>query len=217
MAASLLPPNATDKERALEDATSRIGDVPVEITRLWDPDTCPAELLPWLAWAMSVDTWSAYWPEAAKRAAVRNSFALHRRKGTAWAVRTVVEGFGAHLALKEWWQSEPPGDPYTFSVVLSADGLVPEEQSAQYVADIIDQINRTKPLRAWFTFTQALRATGGLGFVGRARAAAYRRICGGSVVAPPDLPTLVVAIRVTADGQSRATTDGALRMIEEIE
>lgn len=60
---SLLPPNATELERALElliDA--RIGDISTPLRDLWSAENCPEALLPWLAWALSVDQWSADWP-----------------------------------------------------------------------------------------------------------------------------------------------------------
>jgi len=44
---SLLPPNATDTERAIEATTERTTDLPVPLRTLWNPDTCPADLLPW--------------------------------------------------------------------------------------------------------------------------------------------------------------------------
>ncbi|RZA27324.1 MAG: phage tail protein I, partial [Proteobacteria bacterium] len=41
--------------------------------------------------------------------------AIQRRKGTASSVRDVVRSFGGSLALREWWQMAPRGDPHTFS------------------------------------------------------------------------------------------------------
>lgn len=93
---SLLPPNATKTERAFEAATARIGDIPIIISDLWNPSTCAADLLPWLAWALSVDYWDAAWPEERKRAAIAASIEWHRRKGTKWAVVRALEiaGYG---------------------------------------------------------------------------------------------------------------------------
>ena len=52
---SILPPNVTRAERALEGATARLDDVPVPIRSMWNPATCPAFLLPWIAWGLSID------------------------------------------------------------------------------------------------------------------------------------------------------------------
>ncbi|TKA96910.1 phage tail protein I, partial [Cereibacter changlensis] len=54
---SILPPNATKAERAFEAALAALCDLPVPVGQLWSPETCPAALLPWLAWALSVDDW----------------------------------------------------------------------------------------------------------------------------------------------------------------
>lgn len=94
MADRLLPPNATDLERHLEQATARTSEIPVPIGSLWDPQNCPVALLPWLAWALSVDEWDGAWPEAVKREVIARSAELHRRKGTVWSVREALRAAG---------------------------------------------------------------------------------------------------------------------------
>jgi phage tail P2-like protein len=84
----------TAAEAAIEAACSRIEDVPVPIGALWDPQSCPAASLPWLAWALSVDEWDAAWPDTAKRAAVAASYPVHARKGSVAAVRMALEAAG---------------------------------------------------------------------------------------------------------------------------
>lgn len=87
--ASLLPPNATPLERALAKACA-MPHAPEVIRRLWNPWQCPVELLPWLAWAWSVDEWDSAWTEAQQRSMVAGSIRLHRKKGTPWAVREAL-------------------------------------------------------------------------------------------------------------------------------
>ncbi|EPM9779310.1 phage tail protein I, partial [Escherichia coli] len=48
---SLLPPSASDFMRCVERGTTRLSALPVSLNQLWDPDTCPVALLPYLAWA----------------------------------------------------------------------------------------------------------------------------------------------------------------------
>ena len=88
--ARLLPANATALERALSDAAGMQHN-PEVLATLWDAATCPVQLLPWLAWALSVDEWDEAWPEARKRQAVLQSVQLHRKKGTPWAVLRALE------------------------------------------------------------------------------------------------------------------------------
>ena len=176
MSKTLLPPNATKAERDIEAATARIGDVPTPLRDLWDPDTCPIELLPWLAWALSIDAWKSYWPEHIKRARVRTALDIQRRKGTAQSVRQVVAAFGGSVQLREWFEMSPPGAPHTFEMVLTLQGEGGETATAQFVDDVIGEVSRTKPVRSHFTFTQGLQADAGLAVIGAGRAAVYRRL-----------------------------------------
>ena len=66
-APSLLPNNATPLERSLDLFPVRIAPDPKRIATLWDAETCPAHLLPYLAWAFSVDDWQDDWPETQRR------------------------------------------------------------------------------------------------------------------------------------------------------
>ncbi|WP_159188082.1 phage tail protein I, partial [Escherichia coli] len=50
----LLPTGSSLLEVAAAKACAEIEKTPVSIRELWNPDTCPANLLPWLAWAFSV-------------------------------------------------------------------------------------------------------------------------------------------------------------------
>lgn len=173
---SLLPPNATPLERAFEKATARIGDVPTPMRDMWNADTCPVDLLPWLAWALSIDTWQPYWPEHVKRARIRTALEIQRRKGTAQSVRQVVAAFGGAVQLREWWQQEPPGPPHTFEMVLTLTGEGGETATAKYVDDVIAEVSRTKPVRSHFTFTQGVQAKFAVGVIFAARVASYRRL-----------------------------------------
>lgn len=91
---SLLPPNATPAERVLESVAARSVNLPVLVDQLWNPATCPAALLPWLAWGLSVDEWDDSWTEATKRAVIAASVDLHRRKGTVASIRRALQAAG---------------------------------------------------------------------------------------------------------------------------
>ncbi|MCW2452344.1 UNVERIFIED_ORG: phage tail P2-like protein [Rahnella aquatilis] len=109
---SLLPPSASEFMRNAETATERITNTPVKLSTLWDPDTCPAVLLPYLAWALSVDRWDKDWPEQVKRQAIRDSWPIHRHKGTISALRRAVEPLGYIIKVTEWWETDD--EPGTF-------------------------------------------------------------------------------------------------------
>ncbi len=156
--ADLLPGNATAQERALAAAASRAAGVPVPIRDLWSPETCPPTLLPWLAWAFSVDDWSPSWTEAQKRATIRAAIDVHRRKGTRNAVETALSALNLQLQITEWLDRDPPGAPYTFAVSITSDVDAPAG-SRRDLRAVLSIIDRTKSLRSHITAAQVI--TGG--------------------------------------------------------
>lgn len=172
----LLPPNSTLIERALETVSRRLAEVPAPLRDLKDAWTCPVSHLPWLAYELSVDTWNPAWPEAIKRSVIAYAIEIQRRKGTVASVRQVVTAFGGNLALREWWQMDPPGEPYTFELVLTLNGEGGQPATARFVEEVIQEVARTKPARAHFSFTQGLAASAGIVIASAARVAGYRRL-----------------------------------------
>lgn len=173
---NLLPPNATGLERSLARVSARIGEIPVPIRSVWNAITCPVDLLPWLAWALSIDNWSSDWPENVKRERVRQAIAIQRRKGTAASVRNVVQSFGGSVALREWWQLAEPGEPHTFNLVLVLSDQDGQFASAAFVDTVIAEVSRTKPVRSHFTFTQGLSGVARVGLIAVVRPATYARL-----------------------------------------
>lgn len=121
----LLPPNRTPLERHTARALAGIQRVPIPLRTLWNPHTCPAHLLPYLAWAFSVEHWDPAWPAARKRQAIADSWYVHRKKGTHAAVRRVIELLGHQIEqVTEWWQVTPPETPGTWWLrVLTGNGI----------------------------------------------------------------------------------------------
>ncbi|WP_349616225.1 phage tail protein I [Azotobacter salinestris] len=141
----LLPPNSTALERALAAVGASATDLAVPIRELWDPDTCPLELLPWLAWAWSVDEWDDAWSERQKRDTVRSALPVQRIKGTIGAVRKAVSALGPEVRVQEWFAQDPPGQPYTFRLLVDIDqeGLTQNDQ-----ASLLRIVETTKNLRS---------------------------------------------------------------------
>lgn len=181
---TLLPPNTSALEQALEQLTgARIADLRSPLRDLWSAETCPEHLLPWLAWALSVDQWSPDWPLNVRRARVAAAIAIQRIKGTAKSVADVIASFGGAVTLREWFQTDPPGDPHTFELLasLSGHGAAP---SAAFIDAVVAEVERTKPLRAHFTFTLALDVAGGIGLAGGAQPAVIARLLCTAPAAP---------------------------------
>lgn len=94
MTNGLLPPNSTKLERALENVSARISNIPVPLANIWNADTCPLGVLPWLASALSVDDWDENWSEDMRRATVAAALEIQRHKGTVNAVMLALAAAG---------------------------------------------------------------------------------------------------------------------------
>lgn len=111
-------------------AVARVSAVLVPLGDLWHPATCPAALLPWLAWALSVDHWDSAWSETVKRGKVAAALVQHQRKGTPAAIeRAFVDAGALSARVLEWW--EYAADPYHFRVDLdlAAEALTPDQEA----------------------------------------------------------------------------------------
>lgn len=149
---SLLPNNATPQEEALDLTTARIGGVDVPNRSIWNPATCPADVLPWLAWAFSVDRWDAAWTIEQKRAIVAASLFVHKRKGTPAAVKEVVDLIFGGGDVVEAWQADDL-NPHEFKIVTT--GLL---QSNTDFDELIDLVDAAKPARSWLVAVQVRRS-----------------------------------------------------------
>lgn len=161
---SLLPQNQTELESAIANA-SEFSISPDVIAHLWDVENCPASLLPWLAWALSVDDWDDAWDETARRNFIAASIDVHRKKGTAEAVRKALTGLGHEVNLIEWHQKLPVGDPYTFALQVNIEGAPGPSNEAEY--DEIECIAlSTKNVRSHLTGVNAKVSVPGQFFAG---------------------------------------------------
>ncbi|UYF99335.1 phage tail protein I [Halomonas sp. GD1P12] len=138
----LLPPNATPQERAVSETLSRPDTITVPIRELWRPQECPERLLPWLAWAMSVDEWDAEWSEQQKRNAIDAAVYLHRHKGTAAAVQRAVDLVFDDAEVQEWF--DYGGEPFHFRVV--SEGAFTSSRDYQRLTRLIES---SKNARSW--------------------------------------------------------------------
>ncbi|RSV12290.1 phage tail protein I [Sphingomonas sp. ABOLF] len=170
---SLLPPNSTPLERALEQGVARLGEVPYPLEQVVFPQRSSDSALPWIAWGLSVDSWDEDWSEQDKRDAAAGSIALHRTKGTPASVKSVLTRFDRLLGLVEWHQAAPRADPHTFEVLLpiAGDGVEPggRRATAAFAEAIIREVSRVKPAREHFRLVQTLGLEGAIGIQGVAR------------------------------------------------
>lgn len=145
---ALLPPNAVQLERLAAEAIAQIERVPVPIRDLLNPDRCPVLLLPYLAWAFSVDRWDSTWSEATKRQVIKGSYFIHSRKGTIGALRRVVEPLGYLIEIIEWFNTVPEGVPGTFALKV---GLLDTGITEEMYQELERLINDARPVSRHLT------------------------------------------------------------------
>ncbi|ELY5827298.1 phage tail protein I [Cronobacter turicensis] len=159
----LLPVGSSPLEVAAAKACAEITRVPVPLRTLWNPATCPVNLLPYLAWALSVDRWDERWSETTKRSVIAASFYVHKHKGTISALRRVVEPLGYLIDVREWWQlNETPG---TFRLVV---GVLDNGITEEMYQELERLISDAKPASRHLTGLNISLSADGAAFVGAA-------------------------------------------------
>lgn len=206
MSGSLLPANSTPAERALEQAM-QIGAGIDAVGTLWNPETCPADVLPFLAWGLAISHWDPDWTEAEKRTAVAGAIPFHRRKGTRGAVEEVVARFHPLLTIVEWFEANPRRDPHTFEVRAPAGpgGIDASFLTTETAEAIIRDVATAKPLRSHFDFVHALELQAALYMAGGAMAGTIHRA---DYAAALDEGRDWSIVLQTEDGEPIRTPDG---------
>lgn len=145
----------------LDDITSQIP-----IIELYENiDTLPEPILRMLAWENRV-----YGPEwllartlSERRALVKDSFVLNKRRGTRWAIEWIFELLRMKAVIAEWWEPGENGDPATFRIAIldvSGRGILKEELA------LLDQlIYIYKPLTRHNTGINMVAEVEGTGYV----------------------------------------------------
>ena len=207
-----LPASARPGQVALAhvDAARLTAVAPETIARLWDPAACPANVLPYLAWALSVDVWDDRWPEEVKRDVVAAAPAVHRLKGTRTAVDRAMAALRITTSITEWWQADPIGRRGTFEITAFVRGKLPDEDvvlNARIQSQAIAWARAVKPKSRAFTFQL------GAGFddlVLAANRMAAMQVARPTVTARPDTDranTVLAANRSAAMQTARRTLD----------
>ncbi|BBD08449.1 phage tail protein I [Desulfovibrio ferrophilus] len=159
MSNHLLPPNSTPRERALSEACSCLSAVPVPIRSLWNSATCPELLLPWLAWALSVDEWDVTWSEKQKRATIAAAVAVHRIKGTRGALNRAISALGYSVRVTEWFEAEPAGDPFTFRLTIEVDDRGIDDALLNTLERVVNKAKNTRSHLAGITVAARVAGT----------------------------------------------------------
>lgn len=112
------------------------------VSDLWHPDRIPSHLLPYLAWALSVDYWNDAWEEQRKRDVIKAAYRTHKYKGTNGAIEEALKPFGVTTKITEWFQMKPEGSPASFALNLMAEEAISQ---ADY-QEMLRIVQKVKPV-----------------------------------------------------------------------
>ena len=161
---ALLPPNATQFEKDLAESAAGISNIDLtDISNLYNPDLCPADLLRWLAYSLQVDYWNVDWTETIKRAYLKQHLESRRIRGTAGSLKKALAALNMDITVIEWWQADPPTAPGTFTVEVD---LLDEGIGADTQAEIDRIITLHKNVRSQLTVINVYQPVAGDAYAG---------------------------------------------------
>ncbi|WP_440055482.1 phage tail protein I [Pseudoalteromonas sp. T1lg65] len=143
----------TQLQQAISEQLLPVAQGADVIGTLWQPDTCPAGLLPWLAWSQGVEHWDENWNEATKRKIIAQSYEQHKFLGTRFAVINGLAPFGYRTNIKEWFEKHPQGEPGTFSVDVS---VTDKGINSELIEQIHASVTQTKRKSVQFDLSVSL-------------------------------------------------------------
>lgn len=175
----LVPPVRRDlSARAVETLFARSSGLDLSALLVYDFDQVDATALPVLAEQFNVlgDAGWAYAgmgpnAEPKRRALLKSAIALHRTRGTRYAVQRALDAVGINSTVTEWHQTIPAGQPYTFSIGI----YLTDTQAGQPVLtpERVDAVLRM--IRFWKPARSAFSVRVGVGMTASKRSAAVLR------------------------------------------
>lgn len=106
-------------------------------------DSLPEEVLDVIAYDFKVDWYDYDYTLEQKRDTIKNSWNVHRKLGTKFAVETAISAIYPDTQVEEWW--EYGGQPYHFRLLLDStyEGVTPEKHK-----QVLERVRYYKNLRS---------------------------------------------------------------------
>lgn len=209
MADTLLPPSASVQERAIEQTIVRSSDFSPDYVRNLVPADVPENILPWLAWAYSVDEWAASWPLDVRRDYTEQSYFIHRHKGTVGAVRRALRSVtgGDEMTLEEWFQYNGPVHTFTvtaevFDIWLRNGPPV----SPEFYRQIRSVVYASKPVRSHWELRVRMPSEASIGAASAVNTAAV--VTGGDELRRPPITSKAATAAAGAVNTAAIVTAG---------
>ncbi len=163
-------------------------------------DELTSDQLDHLAVQFHVAVWNSLWKKDKKLAVIKATIETKRRRGTLLAVKEAVGSIVSPFEIVEWWQQEPKGQPFTFSVTIPLDDIG-KDLTAEEQEELFDLIYEAKSIRSHgsVTLTRNYKETLRIGAV--CSACSYVRLIGERLpivtkIAMPLAPRPAVYVRI---------------------
>ena len=140
-------------------------------------DELTSKQLDHLAKSFDAAAWRDYWPVSLKRSVLKSAILLKKQKGTVAAVEGALEAISSSAKIVEWWQTEPKGEPHTFTIYVTQP-KVGSVIDAELQEDVMTLIDDAKPLRSHYDFVMQDVIDGGVNAFAAIRAVTYSKIGG---------------------------------------
>ncbi|MFK7827912.1 MAG: phage tail protein I [Oligoflexales bacterium] len=152
---SLLPPNSTPFERALEEALYSSTALDVGFNELYNYQTCAKEHLSYLAWTLGVEIWGddSRMSEQQKRELIKEYIGIRTLRGTKAAIEKAYGILGVKVTIEENPRRKNEdgslGDPLPYKFRLKIKG---QSISERFRSEIMRMTDLLKPLRTEYFF-----------------------------------------------------------------
>ena len=110
-------------------------------------DGLPHELLDHLAYLFHADNYDSGYSLEIKRKIIKTAIAVHKYKGTKYAVETELDNIFSGGEVIEWY--EYGGEPYTFRIVARGNHAFSDKKG---IEELVKVINSAKNVRSWLEY-----------------------------------------------------------------
>lgn len=158
----LLPPNATQLEKSIDQLGGKITALPIPFLDLHRIHLCPITHLAWLAWEYRVEYWLPTWSERQKRDAISESKSFNTQRGTRSSIEKLLSTVVPDFQLIAWYEFSPKQSPFTFVVNIPTSYLLSIDQLLQ----ILTAIEATKSARDTYSITAKVKTLSNFNVIG---------------------------------------------------
>lgn len=159
----------------LQDLAKHLGRVAIH----GNIDNMTSQQLDHLAFSHDLNTWRDTWPLGMKKSVLKTAIPNKRIVGTVRAVKDALASIGSAATIVEWWQTEPKGEPHTFTI-YATQSEIEGTIDAEMQEDLRAMIDDAKPLRSHYDFVMQNQGKTGINAYACIRPCVYVRLQGGS-------------------------------------